>query len=134
MGEAFVPGKDDTHFCKPAAVSVMTNGDFFVADGYCNSRLIKFRKDGVKLWEVGRAYVPSLVEKFFSRKVPNYALTVPHALALAEEDKMVYVADRENGRIQCFSTVDGKFHFSIKSPLFGNTVYSVTYSPIEGKS
>ena len=34
LGEKFVPGKDDTHFCKPTDVAVADNGDFFVSDGY----------------------------------------------------------------------------------------------------
>ena len=33
LGEKFVPGKDDTHFCKPTDVAVADNGDFFVSDG-----------------------------------------------------------------------------------------------------
>jgi peptidylamidoglycolate lyase len=34
LGEAKVPGTDETHFCKPTDVAVATNGAFFVADGY----------------------------------------------------------------------------------------------------
>jgi hypothetical protein len=30
----------------PTAVAVAASGDFFVADGYCNSRVMKFNKDG----------------------------------------------------------------------------------------
>jgi peptidylamidoglycolate lyase len=33
IGEKFVPGNDDKHFCKPTDVAVAQNGDFFVADG-----------------------------------------------------------------------------------------------------
>ena len=33
------PGADATQFCKPSDVAVLKNG--FVADGYCNSRLVK---------------------------------------------------------------------------------------------
>ena len=33
LGEAFVPGNDQGHFCKPAQVAVANNGDVFVADG-----------------------------------------------------------------------------------------------------
>ena len=39
IGEIFVPGNDKKHFCQPADVAVLRNGDFFVADGYCNSRI-----------------------------------------------------------------------------------------------
>ena len=41
------PGNDQTHFCMPTSVAVSeSTGDFFVADGYCNSRVMKFNKDG----------------------------------------------------------------------------------------
>ena len=33
LGEAFVPGSDHQHFCKPADVAVLTTGAFLVADG-----------------------------------------------------------------------------------------------------
>jgi peptidylamidoglycolate lyase len=54
LGVAFVPGNDDDHFCKPSAVAVMSNGDFFVSDGYCNTRIIKFDKNGKFLIQWGR--------------------------------------------------------------------------------
>lgn len=54
LGEAFVPGNDETRFCKPTAVAVHTNGDFFVSDGYCNSRIIKFNKNGERILHWGR--------------------------------------------------------------------------------
>ncbi len=47
LGEKFVPGSDEAHFCKPTSVAVVeSTGDFFVADGYCNSRVMKFNRHG----------------------------------------------------------------------------------------
>lgn len=46
LGKEFQPGTSQTKFCKPTAVAVLPDGDFFVADGYCNSRIIKYSKDG----------------------------------------------------------------------------------------
>ena len=40
---------------------------------------------------------------------------------------MLYVADRENGRIQCFDT-EGTFHKQISSQLFGGRVFAVNYN------
>ena len=38
------PGSDDAHFCKPTSVAVMSSrNEFFVSDGYCNARVIKYR-------------------------------------------------------------------------------------------
>ena len=47
LGTRMEPGKDQTHFCMPTSVAVSeSTGNFFVADGYCNSRVMKFNKDG----------------------------------------------------------------------------------------
>lgn len=54
LGEAFVPGNDVKRFCKPTDVAVHSNDDFFVSDGYCNSRIIKYNKNGELILEWGR--------------------------------------------------------------------------------
>jgi peptidylamidoglycolate lyase len=51
LGEEFKPGKG-VRFCKPTSVVSLENGDFFVADGYCNARVIKFKFNGEKILEV----------------------------------------------------------------------------------
>ena len=56
LGTKFEPGSDDAHFCKPTSVAVMHDGSFFVADGYCNTRILKFGPTGGRpLHTVGRA-------------------------------------------------------------------------------
>lgn len=52
LGEKFKPGRSPSKFCKPTAVASLENGDFFVADGYCNSRIIKYSFNGKFLLEV----------------------------------------------------------------------------------
>ena len=43
MFSQFKPGNDDVHYCKPTSVAVTDDTEhFFVADGYCNSRIIKY--------------------------------------------------------------------------------------------
>jgi len=54
LGEKLVPGTDDKHFCKPTDVAIASTGEFFVADGYCNSRIMKFDKDGKLLSQFGK--------------------------------------------------------------------------------
>ncbi|KAI1721589.1 NHL repeat domain-containing protein [Ditylenchus destructor] len=95
LGEKLVPGSDDKHFCKPTDVAVAKNGDFFVADGYCNSRIMKFNKEGKLIASFGsqNSANPPQVGEFF----------VPHSLALIEDLNLLCVADRENRRIQCFA-------------------------------
>lgn len=59
LGTAFEPGNDLDNFCKPTSVAVATSGEFYVADGYCNSRIIKFSPEGRVLLEWGRSTVIS---------------------------------------------------------------------------
>ena len=61
-----------------------------------------------------------------------YSLNVPHGLTLAEDKKLICVADRENGRVQCFNTESGKFVKSIQPAEFGSTIYSVAYAKKTG--
>jgi hypothetical protein len=83
LGVKFEPGKDDQHFCKPAAVAVLSNGDFFVADGYCNSRIIKFNSKGEKILQWGRDFQPTLFSSLINRAPPPYSFRIPHALAVS---------------------------------------------------
>jgi peptidylamidoglycolate lyase len=86
LGELFVPGDDSSHFCKPTDVVVSSdNLNIYVADGYCNSRIIKYNSKGIFLKE----YKMPLGEK---------QLLVPHSLSLIESLNIICVADRQNGR------------------------------------
>ncbi|KAM0725696.1 Peptidyl-alpha-hydroxyglycine alpha-amidating lyase 1 [Formica fusca] len=126
LGEAFVPGNDETRFCKPTAVAVHTNGDFFVSDGYCNSRIIKFNKNGERILHWGRHWGTG--EPIYSQLPPPNAFLVPHALALASELNYIYVADRENGRVLCFFASNGTFHKEYRHSAIGTQIYSVGYA------
>lgn len=64
---------------------------------------------------------------FSGLRPPPNVLNVPHSLALLDAKELVCVADRENGRVQCFSTRDGQFQFQIQTPDFGQTVYAIAY-------
>lgn len=55
LGSRFNPGNDLDKFCKPTSVAVVTSGEFFVSDGYCNARIIKFSPDGRVMLEWGRS-------------------------------------------------------------------------------
>lgn len=57
LGEAFKPGRSAKLFCKPTSVATLENGDFFVADGYCNTRIIKFNFAGEKILEVNKIFL-----------------------------------------------------------------------------
>jgi hypothetical protein len=46
LGERFRPGGGQTRLCQPTAVAVATSGHVFVADGYCNHRVLTFNQRG----------------------------------------------------------------------------------------
>lgn len=54
LGIAFQPGSGQNKYCKPTSVAVLPDGDFFVADGYCNSRIIKYSKSGEMILKWGK--------------------------------------------------------------------------------
>uniref|UniRef100_A0A8D0CWK9 Peptidylglycine alpha-amidating monooxygenase n=1 Tax=Sander lucioperca TaxID=283035 RepID=A0A8D0CWK9_SANLU len=118
LGEAFIPGSDNNHFCQPTDVAVDTEtGNIFVSDGYCNARILKFSADGKYLSEWGSSD---------RRRIP---FRIPHSLVFLPDRQEVCVADRENGRIQCFIAKTGEFVKEIKKEEFGGEVFALTYSP-----
>ncbi len=131
----FENGNDDTHYCKPTAVAVEDDGKtFYVSDGYCNSRVIKYnveveKKTGhhkvTKVWQIGESKGGISISK------GPFSFNIPHGLALAEDKGLICVADRENSRVQCFKTSDGTFVRSIKPGEMGRT-YSIAYSKFDG--
>lgn len=42
------------------------------------------------------------------------------------------MADRDNGRIQCFMVETGEFVKEIKKDEFGGEVFAIAYSPLQG--
>jgi len=94
LGTVGESGCDETHLAGPTDMAVLPSGDVFVSDGYGNRRVVHFDREGkfVKQWgeegtEPGR-----------------FALV--HAIA-ADSKGRLYVADRENSRVQVFAQ-DGK--------------------------
>ncbi|MEJ0056440.1 MAG: hypothetical protein WDN75_12795 [Bacteroidota bacterium] len=53
LGEKFVTGDDSAHFNLPTDVSVLNDGFFYLSDGYRNSRVIKYSKEGKYLFQWG---------------------------------------------------------------------------------
>jgi DNA-binding beta-propeller fold protein YncE len=127
------------HYCKPTSVAVTDDTNyFFVADGYCNSRIIKYSVSlnatsghhvVQKVFQIGKAEMSG----FSFSKGPT-AFNIPHSLTLAEDKNMICVADRENGRIQCFNAQTGKFVSSIQPQEMGRTVYGISYAKAEGEN
>jgi len=90
LGVAKIPGNDSLHFDLPTDVAVADDGSLYVSDGYGNSRVVKFSKEGKYLFEWGK------------RGDKPGEFNTPHMIDLDSYGN-VYVADRENNRIQKFN-------------------------------
>jgi peptidylamidoglycolate lyase len=95
LGEKGVAGKDDKHFDRPADICWLPDGTFFIADGFGNSRIVKFDKAGKYLTSWGHE---GTGPGEFSR---------PQAVAV-DAQRHVWVTDRKNRRIEIFDE-NGKF-------------------------
>ncbi|MCL5027313.1 MAG: peptidyl-alpha-hydroxyglycine alpha-amidating lyase family protein [Chloroflexi bacterium] len=82
-------------FNRPTNVAVAPNGDLYVSDGYGNSRVHRFAADG------------KLIQSWGEPGTGPGQFNLPHGIWVAP-DARVFVADRENDRIQIFSP-DGQY-------------------------
>jgi DNA-binding beta-propeller fold protein YncE len=82
-------------FCYPTNLAIGPGGDLYVSDGYGNARVHRFAPDGRLLQSWGE---PGGGPGQFH---------LPHGIAVGR-DGTVYVADRENSRVQLF-TADGTY-------------------------
>jgi len=96
LGEKGVIASDDKHFGRPANIAFAPDGSFYVADGYTNTRVIKFDKDGKFLFAWGS-----------DGTGPGQFKAHVHDVALDKRGR-VFVADRGNDRIQIFDP-NGKY-------------------------
>lgn len=119
LGKPGRPGSDSKHFCKPTDVAVDRTGVFYVSDGYCNNRIMMFSSFGQLLKEINDN---SLAESPLSLSPPSFR--IPHSVSLDETSQLLYVADRENGRILVFNALNGKLIRSIASKF--DTIYAIS--------
>ncbi|XP_067632426.1 peptidyl-alpha-hydroxyglycine alpha-amidating lyase 2 [Eurosta solidaginis] len=123
IGKRFKPGSSVNHLCKPTSVAVATTGEFFVADGYCNSRILKFNAAGRILRTIPQP------PEFLS-------LQVPHGVTLLEHLDLLCIADRENMRVVCpkaglkSSQGEGQPAATIQEPDLGRVYGVAAYGDI----
>src|ERR671923_283641 len=86
-----VPGQ----FRQPTDVAWDTEGNIYISDGYINSRVAKYDKNG------------NWVKQWGTKGTGPGQFNLPHAIAIDRNDN-IYVGDRSNRRIQVFDT-EGKF-------------------------
>jgi DNA-binding beta-propeller fold protein YncE len=101
IGEPNVHASDDKHFYRPTFIAWLPDGTFFVGDGYANTRVVKFDKNGKYLTAWGEKGNPP------NEKRPGYFNTV-HGVAVDTPTRRVFVNDRQNHRVQVFDE-NGKY-------------------------
>ncbi len=91
------PGNNDSKdaFAEPTNIAFEPNGDFYVSDGYVNSRVIKFNRDGEYITHWGR------------KGTGDGEFNLVHDV-VRDSHGRIYVADRTNQRVQIFDG-SGKF-------------------------
>ncbi len=95
VGRRGQSGESDELFNRPTDVAFAPNGDFYVSDGYVNSRVVKFSKEGRYITAWGK------------KGDGDGEFNLPHSVAVDGQGR-VYVGDRENYRVQVFDA-NGKF-------------------------
>ena len=95
LGIKAKPGTDNKTFNRPTDIAFAPSGDFYVSDGYGNSRVVKFSSEGKYLLDWGK------------RGTGRGEFNTPHSIAV-DSKGIVYVSDRENNRIQIFDP-NGRF-------------------------
>jgi DNA-binding beta-propeller fold protein YncE len=108
------PGLDGSHFNRPTDVAIAPSGDFYVPDGYGNSRVAKFSTDGKFLMDFGH-----------KGSGPG-EFDTPHGIALDDAGR-IYVADRANARVQIFDA-NGKYLTEWKNADIGRP-WDITFGP-----
>jgi DNA-binding beta-propeller fold protein YncE len=82
-------------FNKPTNLAVAPNGDLYVSDGYGNCKVHRFSPTG------------GLIQSWGEPGTGPGGFNLPHGIGVAADGR-VFVADRENDRIQIFSS-QGQF-------------------------
>ena len=96
-----MPGADDKHFYRPTFMAWLPDGTFFVADGYTNTRVVKFDKNGKYLMTWGQ-------RGHAAREASRATSTTCTASRSIRMTRRVFVNDRGNGRVQVFDE-NGKY-------------------------
>jgi hypothetical protein len=90
-----LPAAPKSPFCGTTDIAFAPGGRIFISDGYANARILEYNAEGKRVREWG---APGTGPGQFR---------LPHGIAIDREG-ILYVADRENGRIQRFN-LDGRY-------------------------
>lgn len=94
-------------FCGATDIAFEKNGHFLISDGYCNARVIEYAADGRKIRQWGK------------KGTGPGEFQLVHDVSVAP-DGTIFVADRENGRVQWFDS-NGRY---LGEKHFGGQLFS----------
>ena len=94
-------GEDEKHFNRPTFINWLPDGTMFVTDGYGNTRVVKFDRDGKYLMAWGQPSTPP-------DDVRPGTFHDVHGVVFDLPRHRVFVTDRSDHRIQIFDE-NGKF-------------------------
>ncbi len=101
LGTPYQSGTDDKHFNRPTFINWLPDGTTYVTDGYGNTRVVKFDKDGKYLMAWGEpSNPPDDLRPGTFHDVHGVVFDVPR--------HRVFVTDRSDHRVQIFDE-NGKF-------------------------
>lgn len=109
LGKSGMAGDSEDQFNMPTDVAFGLSGELYISDGYGNSRVCKYTTSGkfVKTW---------------GHKGPGPGeFNTPHQVRVDGEGR-VYVADRENKRIQIFDAEGKLLHLAPGPAPYGLTL------------
>ncbi|HWZ33225.1 MAG TPA: peptidyl-alpha-hydroxyglycine alpha-amidating lyase family protein [Bryobacteraceae bacterium] len=89
------PSGRRSQFVGTTDIAFGPHGRLFITDGYGNARVLEYTPDGKRVRQWGTA------------GSGQGQFRLPHGITI-DRDKIIYVADRENGRVQEFD-LDGKY-------------------------
>jgi DNA-binding beta-propeller fold protein YncE len=95
LGKKGEAGDKPDQFDRPTDVAFTPTGDFYITDGYGNTRVLKFDRAG------------KLLKQWGTKGKGDGEFNLPHAVVVDPKGR-VYVGDRENNRVQIFDA-DGKY-------------------------
>jgi hypothetical protein len=139
IGQAGAAGNGPYAFDRPTGVAIAPNGDIFVADGHApnksnSARVVKYSPNGTFIKEWGH----------LGSEPGNFR--EPHDIFVGGSKGYLYVADRQNNRVQVFDQ-DGHFIAAWKQfgqpssvfvdkrdNLFVGAVYQSADAPSRGRS
>ena len=122
---------------KRSGVAVASDGSIFVSDGYCNTRIVKYNANGQ--YEAhfeapksnGRGYFVCFFRYTSICILPaatSPAFNLPHDIVADSAAALLYIADRQNGRL-VVTNYKGELKGEIRPTRQFSTVYSADIHP-----